>query len=95
MGADTPVHYMRFDPEWRLANLPRTPQKTLEEARHRAMDLGLKYVYIANLPGHEGNNTYCPKCKKVVVERVGFIVKGDSLDKGACRSCGTKLPGVW
>jgi pyruvate formate lyase activating enzyme len=59
------------------------------------MDLGLKYVYIANVPGVEGNSTCCPKCKKAVVVRLGFLVKENSLDKGVCRFCGAKLPGLW
>ena len=95
LGADTPLHYRRFDPEWKLANLPRIPQKTLQDARRMALDLGLKYVYIANLPGDEGNNTYCPACKKAVIERLGLVVKSNLLDKGACKSCGAKVAGVW
>ncbi len=95
LGAETPVHYARFDPKWRLSNVPRTPQKTLEDARMMALDLGLKFVYIANLPGHEGNSTYCPNCKKIVIQRLGFLTKQNHLRGKGCKNCGTKLPGVW
>jgi pyruvate formate lyase activating enzyme len=95
LGVDTPVHYARFDPKWRLSNLPRTPQKTLEDARAQALDIGLKYVYIANLPGHEGNSTICPSCKKVIIQRLGFLTKQKFMMRGACKFCGYKLPGVW
>jgi pyruvate formate lyase activating enzyme len=95
LGADTPVHFARFDPKWRLANLPRTPQKVLEDARKMTMDMGLKFVYNANLPGIEGNNTYCPVCKKMLIERVGFKVLNNNMRGKCCKFCGAKLPGVW
>ena len=95
LGVDTPVHFTRFDPKWKLSNLPPTPQKTLEEARQVGLDAGLKFAYIANLPGYEGNNTFCPNCKKVVIERSGLLTKGNYLNGAACKFCGAKLPGVW
>lgn len=95
LGADTPVHFARFDPKWRLANLPRTPQRTLEEARQIGLEVGLKFVYIANLPGHEGNSTFCPNCKKILIQRLGFLTKQNYMRGKTCKFCGAKLPGVW
>ena len=95
LGKDTPVHFARFDPKWKLANVPRTPQKTLEDARDIGLDVGLRFVYIANLPGHEGNSTFCPNCHKIVIQRLGFLTKAKYMNHAACKFCGTRLPGVW
>jgi pyruvate formate lyase activating enzyme len=95
LGENTPLHYMRMDPKWKLANLPRTPQKTLEDARKMAMDAGLKFVYIANLFGVEGNSTFCPRCKKLLIERAGYQVLNNNMRGMCCKFCGAKLPGVW
>ncbi|HUU92283.1 MAG TPA: AmmeMemoRadiSam system radical SAM enzyme [Phycisphaerae bacterium] len=95
MGPDVPVHFSRFHPTYRVNNLPPTPIATLDRARKVAMDAGLRYVYVGNVPFHEGSNTYCPKCGKVVIKRVGYKTDVSQLRDGACASCGTKIPGVW
>ena len=95
LGAETPMHFSRFWPAYRLRNLPQTPIGTLERARALALSEGLKYVYIGNLPGHEAANTYCSRCKKVVLRRVGFRVVENSLKGGSCRFCGAGVPGRW
>jgi pyruvate formate lyase activating enzyme len=95
LGPDVPVHFTRFHPDYQLMNLPPTPVPTLERARDAAMAKGLHYVYIGNVPDHPGNNTYCPKCGKVVIERTGFFVEATHLKKGACAYCGTKIAGVF
>jgi len=95
LGPDVPVHFSRFYPQYMLKNLPATPVSTLEKARKVAMDAGLNFVYIGNVPGHEGENTYCPKCGKVVIRRVGYYVLEINLKKGKCAFCGQPIPGVW
>lgn len=95
LGKDTPVHFARFVPAYKMKDLPRTPIKTLEEARDLARAAGSRYAYIANLPGHEGNNTWCPGCKEVVIERLGFKIQRNTLRGGACGKCGTAIPGIW
>jgi pyruvate formate lyase activating enzyme len=95
LGPDVPVHFTRFTPLYLLKNLPLTPVSSLEQARKIAQEIGLKFVYIGNVPGHEGENTYCPKCKKVVIGRYGFSITQMNLQKGRCRFCGEKIPGVW
>ena len=69
---DVPLHFTQFHPEYLLKNLPITPVPTLERAKAIADAEGLHYVYIGNVPGHPAQNTYCPKCRKMLVERVGF-----------------------
>ena len=94
-GPDVPVHFTRFHPDYQLLNLPPTPVATLERARDQAMKNGLRYVYVGNVPGHPGNNTYCARCGKVCIERTGLFVKSIHMKAGACAACGNKIPGVW
>ncbi len=75
LGPDVPLHFSQFHPEYLLKNLPPTPVQTLERAKAIADAEGLHYVYIGNIPGHPAESTYCPKCRRVVVERAGFTVK--------------------
>jgi pyruvate formate lyase activating enzyme len=95
LGADTPVHFSRFYPLYKLRNLPPTPVTTLERNRKIAMDAGLNYAYIGNVPGHEGERTFCPGCKKVVVSRRGYSVLEINLKQGKCKFCGRPIPGLW
>jgi pyruvate formate lyase activating enzyme len=68
---------------------------TLERARALAMDAGLHYAYIANIPEHPGKHTYCPACRKLLIERVGFITEVVGMVDGRCAKCGHAVPGVW
>ncbi|OQX56710.1 MAG: AmmeMemoRadiSam system radical SAM enzyme [Candidatus Cloacimonas sp. 4484_209] len=95
LGPDIPLHFSRFYPMYKLKNLPPTPVKTLEIARNIAMDAGLHYVYIGNVPGHPGENTYCPGCGKAVIKRTGYIITENNLKDGKCGFCGRKITGVW
>ena len=95
LGEDTPVHFSRFYPVYRLRNLPLTPVETLQEARETAMSAGLRYVYIGNVPGSSGENTVCPGCKKTVIERKGYMVLQMAVENGTCRYCGHAISGIW
>ena len=96
LGPDVPTHFSRFYPMYKLTNLPSTPVETLDMAREAALEAGLHYVYVGNVPGHPANNTYCHSCGKVIIERVGFAVLGYHLDAdGRCTYCGQAIPGVW
>jgi pyruvate formate lyase activating enzyme len=55
----------------------------------------LKYVYIGNIPGHEAENTYCPKCRRAVIKRVGYSVSEIDVSGGTCKFCGEEIKGVW
>jgi pyruvate formate lyase activating enzyme len=95
LGPDVPVHFTRFHPDYQLLNLPPTPVSTLERARDIAMDRGLRYAYVGNVPGHAGNNTYCPGCRRVVIRRENFFVTEIHLKNGACEYCKHAIAGVW
>jgi pyruvate formate lyase activating enzyme len=95
IGPDVPVHFTRFHPDYQLRNLPPTPVATLERAREIALKHGIHYPYVGNVPGHPGNNTYCPKCGETVIERRGFLVTAAKLDDGRCGSCKSPIAGVW
>ena len=68
---------------------------TLERAKKIALDEGIRFVYCSNIAPHEGNHTYCPACRKPLIERLGFKVLKVRLAKGRCPSCGAEIPGVW
>jgi pyruvate formate lyase activating enzyme len=93
LGEDTPIHFLRFHPDYKLLWLPETPVKTLEEHYRVAKEEGLNYVYIGNVPGHPYENTYCPKCGNAVIKRYGFDILGYNIDNdNRCKFCGYKLP---
>lgn len=95
LGAETPVHFTRFHPQYRMKNLPPTPLQTLRQARQIGLDAGLSYVYTGNVPGDPGENTYCPSCNDLLIRRVGFSVVENKIDAGLCPACNTKIAGVW
>ncbi len=95
LGPDTPIHFTRFHPQYRLKNLPSTPLNTLKTARQIGLDSGLHFVYTGNVPGDPGENTYCPHCGAMVIRRMGFAIIGASIKNGACEFCGASIAGVW
>ncbi|HEY9069300.1 MAG TPA: AmmeMemoRadiSam system radical SAM enzyme [Candidatus Ozemobacteraceae bacterium] len=95
LGPDVPLHFTRFNPQYQLKNLPPTPVSTLDRARNAALKAGLRYVYTGNVPGHEGNHTFCPSCGKLLIERLGFQTLKNLLSGGACPACRTRIPGRW
>jgi pyruvate formate lyase activating enzyme len=95
LGEDTPLHFSRFHPNYKLLNLPPTPVETLEKAYETAVREGLHYVTIGNVPGHEHNSTFCPKCKKKIIHRIHFhVIKIDIAD-GKCKFCRYPITGIW
>jgi pyruvate formate lyase activating enzyme len=95
LGADTPWHVSQFYPTHQLTDRARTPLATLKRAREIGRAAGLHYVYEGNVPGEGGENTHCPCCSKVLVERSGFRVISNRLQKGCCPECGEKVAGLW
>jgi pyruvate formate lyase activating enzyme len=95
LGPDVPLHFSRFHPDYQLLNLPPTPVETLEAARQMALEVGLHYVYLGNVPGHEGSHTYCPYCGHMVIQRAGMATMAMDLVNGRCPTCGTPIAGVW
>ncbi len=95
LGPDVPLHFSRFHPQYKLKDLPPTPIETLEKARQIALDAGLRYVYIGNVPGHDAANTRCPFCGASLIEREGYSVKVTGMVDGKCSACGHPIDGVW
>ncbi|MBC8199446.1 MAG: AmmeMemoRadiSam system radical SAM enzyme [Desulfobacterales bacterium] len=95
LGPDYPLHFLRFFPRYKLDRLSPTPISTLTRFRELAMHEGIRYVYVGNVPGHEGNNTYCHNCRKLLVERKGYLIPIYNLAGNKCKFCNTVIPGVW
>lgn len=95
LGVEVPWHISAFYPTYKMLNLPRTPASLLHRAREIGMKAGLRYVYCGNIPGEEGEDTFCPQCKRRVIERVGFRVVRNDVVKGECGHCRAKIDGIW
>jgi len=93
LGAETPFHISQFYPAYKMNRLKPTPVESLVEARRVARQEGLKYVYLGNVPGHEGENTYCPSCGFLLIKRWGFtILEWNLTPEMCCPKCGEKIP---
>ena len=95
LGADTPLFFSRFHPDYRFTSVPAGSVETLDRARRIAMRAGLHYVYVGNVPGDEGENTYCPKDGTLLIRRSGYQIVEYNLIRGRCPVCGTRIPGIW
>jgi len=95
LGDETPLHFSRFSPQYQLLNLPPTPGDTLERAAHLAKEAGLKHVYVGNMRLPEFENTYCPGCGTLLIERAIFRIQANNIKDGLCPQCGRKQHGVW
>ena len=94
LGAGTPLHLLRFRPEHRLSHLPATPVAQMEAARAACLDAGLRFVYLGNVPGHAANQTRCPACGRLLIERHGYEVRRMEVREGRC-PCGETIEGVF
>jgi pyruvate formate lyase activating enzyme len=95
LGADVPLHFSRFHPQYRLQKLPPTPLETLWKAHEIALASGLNYVYTGNVPYDERSNTFCPRCRRRLISRVGFFVAENLLHDGKCPFCQETIAGIW
>lgn len=94
LGADTPWHVTAFYPTFKLTDRGPTPASTLKRAREIGLAAGLHYVYAGNIPGSGGENTRCPYCSAMMIERYGFSVLENRVRKGACPDCGKAIAGL-
>lgn len=103
LGPDVPLHFTAFHPDWKMRDIPRTPQATLSRARRIALNNGLRYVYTGNVHDTDGGSTYCPQCNSLLIERDWYELGHWGLNEnGACANCNTSiagefasLPGDW
>jgi len=87
-----PWHISRFYPAYKLQEIPPTPAKTLINIRQMGLQVGLRYVYLGNVPGEgDGENTYCYNCHKLLIKRAGFSVFENHIKDGKCPFCGAKI----
>jgi len=94
LGAETPWHISRFHPTYKLTDRPATPVDTLVKAREIGLARGLKYVYLGNVPGDDGENTFCYQCGKVVIERWGYQIGKNAVADGRCAYCSAPIDGL-
>jgi pyruvate formate lyase activating enzyme len=95
LGEETPVHFSRFFPRYKMKNLPPTSAKTLNTAYEIAKTEGLDYVYIGNILSKHGQNTYCPKCDTLLIQRSGYKILKNVINGGKCPKCSKNIYGVW
>jgi pyruvate formate lyase activating enzyme len=94
LGADVPLHFTAFHPDWKMTGVAATPAATLTRAREIARLAGLNYVYTGNVHDASGGSTYCPSCEKPVIVRDWYRIDAYRLDEhGACAHCGARLAG--
>jgi pyruvate formate lyase activating enzyme len=97
VSPDIPWHVTAFHQDYRMMDPPPTAVQTLRRAAGIGRSAGLRFVYAGNLPGQTGalENTSCPSCNALLIERRGFHVLANRLRGGACHTCGRAIPGVW
>lgn len=96
LGTGYPLHFSRFYPCYKMLDRTPTPFETLKKAYQTAKKVGIKYVYVGNVPEEEYNHTYCPKCSETVIKRTSFFqISENNLKNGNCPKCKTKIEGVW
>ena len=94
LGPETPWHISRFHPTYRLTDRAPTPVGTLNKAREIGIQAGLRYVYTGNVPGQDGESTYCYACGQLIVERWGFTIGKVRIRDGSCSRCGARIDGI-
>lgn len=92
LGPDTPMHFTRFHPDYRMLDRKSTPVETLERIYERARHLGIRFPYLGNVFGHEYENTFCPVCGSLLVERTAFALRFRELEGKKCSECGESIP---
>jgi pyruvate formate lyase activating enzyme len=92
LGTDTPVHFSRFHPDYKMTDIKTTPSSTLLSCHAIAKETGLQFVYLGNIAHGDYDNTYCPSCKNLLIARYGFSAEVEGLANGKCSRCGTIIP---
>jgi len=95
LGPETPWHISRFHPTYKLIDRKPTPVQTLQAARKIGIRAGLKYVYLGNVPGTEGESTFCFECGSKLIDRMGYFIRGNAIRNGRCQYCTAPVDGIW
>ena len=95
VSSSIPWHVTAFHPTYEMIDRPPTPVSTLRRAREIGYEEGLRFVYEGNVPGEGGENTYCPSCNELLIERYGFTMHENHINDGKCPKCGEIIEGVW
>jgi len=92
-GADVPWHISRFHPQYKFLDSSSTPADSLKRAEQIGKEAGLHYVYLGNVPGAKSESTFCYKCSRILIERVGYRILANHITNSCCPDCGTKIAG--
>jgi pyruvate formate lyase activating enzyme len=95
LDPNIPWHISRFHPTYRLTNVNATPAQSIHMAKGIGHEMGLRYVYTGNLPGDEGEKTFCHGCGELLIDRTGFFVSKNRIKDNQCPKCEAEIPGVW
>jgi len=95
LDPDIPWHISRFHPTYKLTDVYPTPPESIQKARDIGYEAGLRYVYCGNLPGEEGEKTFCHQCKELLIDRFGFSIRKNRMQNNHCPHCSAEIPGVW
>jgi pyruvate formate lyase activating enzyme len=91
LGTDVPWHISRFFPGYKMNDVPPTPMSTLLKAKQAGVEAGLNYIYLGNVPSASDQNTYCPRCNALLIERMGYNILSYNIENGQCPECRTKI----
>lgn len=91
LGREIPWHVSGYYPAYRF-HAPPTPMSALERAWQIGKEQGLDFVYLGNVGGHRLENTYCPHCGQMLIERRGLTVVQNRLSHRSCPDCGQAIP---
>ena len=94
LGVDTPWHLSQFHPTYLMLDRPPTPLASLRRGVEIGLAAGLRYVYEGNVPGEGGENTHCPSCATLLIQRYGYAIVMNKIRNGACPACGAEIAGI-
>ncbi|MCS7184677.1 MAG: hypothetical protein NZ870_01960, partial [bacterium] len=95
VDSEIPWHVTAFYPQYKMQDRSSTDVKKLLEAHKIGIDEGLKFVYTGNIPGLETENTYCPQCGSLLIERYGYKIFKNNIKNSKCYKCDRKIPGIF
>jgi len=95
LGEYIPLHFTAFHPDYKLTAEPPTKPSLLLKAQKRALEIGLKYVYVGNIAHPEASNTYCHNCKTILIQRDWYRTQILNFQDGRCQVCGESIPGIF